>query len=140
MVKALADRLAEALAEMMHARVRQELWGYAKEEKLSNEDLIAEKYRGIRPAPGYPACPDHSEKKVLFELLDAERHTGISLTESCAMYPTASVSGFYFAHPEARYFGIGKIGRDQVEAYAAAKKMTIAEAEKWLRPQLNYNT
>ena len=138
MVKALADRLAEAFAELMHAKVRQELWGYAADEELSNDDLIAEKYQGIRPAPGYPACPDHSEKKILFDLLNVEESIGVSLTESCAMYPTASVSGFYFAHPQAKYFGVGKIGKDQVEAYAASKNISLAEAEKWLTPQLNY--
>ena len=130
MVKALADRLAEAFAEVMHTKVRKELWGYETNEDLLNDDLIAEKYIGIRPAPGYPACPDHSEKKVLFDLLDVEENIGVSLTESCAMYPTASVSGFYFAHPEAKYFGVGKIGKDQVEAYAEAKNITLEEAEK----------
>jgi 5-methyltetrahydrofolate--homocysteine methyltransferase len=137
MVKALADRLAEAFAELMHEKVRKELWGFAKGE-LSNEELIKENYQGIRPAPGYPACPDHSDKQILFELLDVEDAIGVGLTESFAMYPAASVSGFYFAHPEARYFGVGKIGLDQVEAYADKKNITVEEAEKWLRPQLNY--
>jgi len=137
MVKALADRLAEAFAELMHAKVRKELWGY-DQEALSNEELIKESYKGIRPAPGYPACPDHSEKRILFELLEVEESIGISLTESYAMYPTASVSGFYFANPEARYFGVGKIGLDQVKAYADKKNITVEEAEKWLMPQLNY--
>ncbi len=138
MVKALADRLAEAFAELLHARVRREFWGYAPQEQLANDDLIAENYQGIRPAPGYPACPDHAEKMILFDLLKVEENIGIQLTESCAMYPTASVSGFYFGHPQAKYFGVGKIGRDQVEAYAARKNITVAEAEKWLMPQLNY--
>lgn len=138
MVKALADRLAEAFAELMHKRVRKEIWGYAADEGLDNNELIAEKYKGIRPAPGYPACPEHTEKRILFELLDAEEKTGIQLTESFAMYPAASVSGFYFAHPESKYFGLGKIGKDQLEEYAERKGMTIEEAEKWLAPNLNY--
>jgi 5-methyltetrahydrofolate--homocysteine methyltransferase len=139
MVKALADRLAEAFAEYLHERVRRELWAYAPHEQLSNADLIAEKYRGIRPAPGYPACPDHTEKRTLFELLQAEKTAGILLTESYAMYPAASVSGYYFAHPAAKYFGLGKIGKDQIEEYAARKGMTTQEVEKWLAPNLNYN-
>lgn len=139
MVKALADRLAEAFAEYLHERVRRELWAYAPHEQLSNADLIAEKYRGIRPAPGYPACPDHTEKRTLFELLQAEKIAGILLTESYAMYPAASVSGYYFAHPAAKYFGLGKIGKDQIEEYAARKGMTTQEVEKWLAPNLNYN-
>jgi 5-methyltetrahydrofolate--homocysteine methyltransferase len=138
LVKALADRLAEALAERMHARVRRELWGYAPGETLSNADLILEKYDGIRPAPGYPAQPDHTEKKTLFALLDAEKNTGVKLTESFAMWPGASVSGFYFSHAESYYFGVGKIERDQVEDYAARKDMTVAEMERWLAPILNY--
>lgn len=138
MVKALADRLAEAFAELMHARVRKEFWGYEENEHLSNQDLIAEQYVGIRPAPGYPACPDHSEKKILFDLLEVEDNIGIQLTESYAMYPAASVSGFYFANPEAKYFGVGKIGKDQLEAYASRKGIAVDEAEKWLTPQLNY--
>jgi 5-methyltetrahydrofolate--homocysteine methyltransferase len=137
MTKALADRLAEAYAEKMHELVRRDYWGYAKTENLSNEDLIQEKYVGIRPAPGYPACPEHTEKRTLFDLLDAER-TGIKLTESFAMYPTAAVSGFYFAHPQSRYFGLGKISRDQVEDYAIRKNMPVEEAERWLSPNLGY--
>jgi 5-methyltetrahydrofolate--homocysteine methyltransferase len=140
LLKALADRLAEAATEYLHERVRRELWGYAAGETLSNEDLIAERYRGIRPAPGYPACPDHTEKGKLWELLDVERGIGLRLTESFAMYPTAAVSGFYFAHPDARYFAVGKIDRDQVESYAARKNMTVAEVEKWLAPNLGYDT
>ena len=137
MAEALADRLAEALAEWLHARVRRE-WGYGRDESLSCEDLIAEKYRGIRPAAGYPACPDHTEKATLWALLDAERATGIRLTETFAMYPAASVSGLYFSHPQARYFAVGKIGRDQVSDYARRKQMTIAEVERWLAPNLGY--
>ncbi|SMD32427.1 methionine synthase (B12-dependent) [Reichenbachiella faecimaris] len=139
MIKAIADRLAEAFAELMHEKVRKELWGYASDEKLDNEHLISEKYMGIRPAPGYPACPDHTEKPILFGLLDAENETGIILTESNAMYPAASVSGFYFAHEESKYFGLGKIEKDQVEDYAKRKGMTLEEVEKWLSPNLNYN-
>jgi 5-methyltetrahydrofolate--homocysteine methyltransferase len=139
LVKALADRLAEALAEHMHERVRRELWGYAPSEKLSNDELIAEKYRGIRPAPGYPAQPDHTEKATLWRLMDVRRHTGISLTESYAMWPGASVSGLYFAHPDSHYFGVGKVERDQVAEYAERKGWTIAEAERWLAPVLNYD-
>jgi 5-methyltetrahydrofolate--homocysteine methyltransferase len=138
MVKALADRLAEAFAEKMHELVRKEYWGYAKDETLSNEDLIKEKYSGIRPAPGYPACPDHTEKETLFQLLDAEATTGIKLTESFAMYPTAAVSGFYFAHPDSRYFGLGKISKDQVEDYAKRKNMDLEVVERWLSPNLGY--
>ena len=136
MVKALADRLAEAFAEHLHLRVRKEFWGYAKDEKLSNDELIAEKYRGIRPAPGYPACPDHTEKGLLFELLNAEKNAGMSLTESYAMLPTAAVSGFYFAHPDAQYFAVGKIEQDQVQDYAIRKGWDKATAEKWLAPLL----
>ncbi len=138
LAKALADRLAEALAERMHQRVRRELWGYAPDEALANEQLIQEEYQGIRPAPGYPACPDHTEKGTLFELLDAEARIGVRLTESFAMTPTAAVSGWYFWHPEARYFGVGKIGRDQVEDYARRKGMPLADAERWLAPNLGY--
>jgi 5-methyltetrahydrofolate--homocysteine methyltransferase len=138
LASALADRLAEALAERMHERVRTELWGYAPSEKLSNELLIEEKYRGIRPAPGYPACPDHTEKRTLFALLDAERRAGIELTESYAMLPGASVSGFYLAHPASYYFGIGRIGEDQVEDYARRKGMPVEEIEAWLAPVLAY--
>ena len=139
MVKALADRFAEAFAERMHQRVRRELWGYAPEEALDNEALIKETYRGIRPAPGYPACPDHTEKQTLFALLDAPRNTGVELTESFAMHPAASVSGLYFAHPDSRYFGVSKIERDQVEDYAARKSWSVAEAEQWLAPVLGYD-
>ncbi|MTI20390.1 methionine synthase, partial [Fulvivirga sp. RKSG066] len=138
MVKALADRLAEAFAELMHEKVRKEIWGYAKDESFDNESLIKESYDGIRPAPGYPACPDHTEKKLLFDLLEVEKNTGITLTESYAMYPAASVSGFYFAHPESKYFGLGKISKDQVEDYASRKGMSLEEAEKWLAPNLEY--
>jgi 5-methyltetrahydrofolate--homocysteine methyltransferase len=138
MLKALADRLAEAFAELMHERVRREFWGYAKDEALSNEDMIAEKYRGIRPAQGYPACPEHTEKGPLFELLKAPENAGITITESFAMLPTAAVSGFYFAHPESTYFALGKIGRDQVEDYAKRKGWDLATAEKWLAPVLGY--
>ncbi|WP_316746817.1 methionine synthase [Pedobacter gandavensis] len=138
MAKALADRLAEAFAERMHELVRKDYWGYAKDEKLSNEDLIKEEYAGIRPAPGYPACPEHSEKGTLFELLDAENKIGLRLTESYAMYPTAAVSGFYFAHPQSRYFGLGKITKDQVAEYATRKDMPLEEVERWLSPNLAY--
>jgi 5-methyltetrahydrofolate--homocysteine methyltransferase len=139
MAKALADRLAEALAERMHERVRKEFWAYAPDEALGGSDLIAEKYRGIRPAPGYPAQPDHSEKATLFTLLDGERQIGVRLTESFAMWPGASVCGFYFSHPESYYFGVGRIERDQVEDYAKRKKWTFEQAEKWLAPILNYD-
>ena len=138
MIKALADRLAEAFTELMHEKVRKELWGYDTDESLDNESLIREKYSGIRPAPGYPACPDHTEKATLFKLLDVENNTGISLTESYAMYPASSVSGFYFSHPDSKYFGLGKIGKDQVEDYARRKQMSVGEVEKWLQPNLNY--
>jgi 5-methyltetrahydrofolate--homocysteine methyltransferase len=138
MVKALADRLAEAFAEALHAKVRRELWAYAPGETLTNEQLIAEDYAGIRPAPGYPAQPDHTEKRTLFTLLDAEKATGLKLTESYAMWPAAAVSGLYFAHPESRYFGVGKIGRDQVLDYASRKGWSPEEAERWLAPILNY--
>jgi 5-methyltetrahydrofolate--homocysteine methyltransferase len=139
MVKALADRLAEALAERLHERVRKESWGYAAEEALDNEALIREAYRGIRPAPGYPACPEHTEKRSLWALLDVERRIGLQLTESCAMVPTAAVSGFYFAHPEARYFAVGRIQRDQVADYARRKGLSVEEAERWLAPNLGYD-
>jgi 5-methyltetrahydrofolate--homocysteine methyltransferase len=139
MIKALCDRLAEAFAERMHERVRRELWGYAPNEQLSCEDLILEKYRGIRPAPGYPAQPDHTEKATLFRLLDAEAQAGIQLTESYAMWPGASVSGLYFAHPDSHYFGVGKVERDQVEDYARRKGWSVAECERWLAPVLNYD-
>ncbi len=139
MVKALADRLAEAFAEALHEKVRRELWAYAPQERLTNEQLIAEAYAGIRPAPGYPAQPDHTEKRTLLALLDAEKTAGVKLTESCAMWPAAAVSGLYFSHPESRYFGLGKIGRDQVADYAARKGWTQEEAERWLAPVLNYD-
>jgi 5-methyltetrahydrofolate--homocysteine methyltransferase len=139
MVKALADRLAEAFAEALHEKVRRELWAYAPQEKLTNEQLIAEDYAGIRPAPGYPAQPDHTEKRILFTLLDAEKATGVKLTENYAMWPAAAVSGFYFSHPGSRYFGVGKIGRDQVADYAARKGWTVEEAERWLALILNYD-
>ena len=137
--KALCDRLAEAFAECLHARVRREFWGYAAAETLSNDELIAEKYSGIRPAPGYPAQPDHTEKRTLWELMDVQNATGIELTESFAMWPGSAVSGFYFAHPESHYFGVGKIERDQVEDYARRKGMTVEETERWLAPVLNYD-
>jgi 5-methyltetrahydrofolate--homocysteine methyltransferase len=139
LLRALADRLAEAFAEHMHARVRREFWGYAADENLSNEEIIAEQYRGIRPAPGYPAQPDHTEKATLFRLIDGEAGAGVKLTESFAMWPGSSVSGLYFSHPEARFFGVGKIDKDQVEDYAARKGWTVAEAERWLAPNLTYN-
>jgi 5-methyltetrahydrofolate--homocysteine methyltransferase len=138
MLKALADRLAEASAEHFHERVRRELWGYASQEMLTNDQLIREEYRGIRPAPGYPACPDHTEKAKLWQMLDVERNAGIRLTESYAMYPTAAVSGWYIGHPDARYFTLGKIDRDQVEDYARRKGMSVEEMEKWLSPNLGY--
>jgi 5-methyltetrahydrofolate--homocysteine methyltransferase len=138
LVKALADRLAEAFAERLHERVRREFWGYVPSEALDNTELIREAYQGIRPAPGYPACPDHTEKGTLFDLLDVERRVGISLTESFAMTPTAAVSGWYFWHPEARYFGVGRISRDQVEDYARRKGMTVEDVERWLAPNLSY--
>ncbi|MBT6407382.1 MAG: methionine synthase, partial [Rhodospirillaceae bacterium] len=138
LLEALADRLAEAFAEHMHERVRREFWSYSEHEDLENHDLIKEEYQGIRPAPGYPACPDHTEKSTLFKLLDVENQTGISLTESFAMLPAASVSGFYFSHLESQYFGIGKISKDQIEDYARRKGVSLAEAERWLRPSLDY--
>ena len=138
-LQALADRLAEAFTELLHERVRKEYWGYVAEEHLSNEQLIREEYMGIRPAPGYPACPDHTEKRKLFHMLDATTHTGIILTESLAMYPASSVSGWYFAHPESKYFGVGKIEKDQVLDYTARKEMPLAEIERWLRPNLEYD-
>lgn len=139
LIKALADRLAEAFAERMHERVRQELWGYAPAEDIANEDMIRERYQGIRPAPGYPACPDHTEKSTLFRLLDAPNAAGIALTDSYAMQPGSSVSGWYFAHPDASYFGVSRIERDQVEDYARRKSMPIEEVERWLRPVLGYD-
>jgi 5-methyltetrahydrofolate--homocysteine methyltransferase len=139
LLKAMADRLAEAFAELLHLRVRREFWGYAKDEALDADALIAEKYRGIRPAPGYPACPDHTEKGALFELLRAGS-IDMRLTESFAMLPASSVSGFYLAHPEAQYFAVGKIDRDQVADYARRKNMSVTDAEYWLAPVLGYNT
>jgi 5-methyltetrahydrofolate--homocysteine methyltransferase len=138
MLKALADRLAEALAERMHERVRREFWGYAPEERFTNDQLVREDYRGIRPAPGYPACPDHTEKATLWRMLDVENNAGIRLTESYAMYPTAAVSGWYFSHPEARYFQVGRIDADQVADYARRKGMAVADAERWLAPVIGY--
>ena len=138
-LKALADRLAEALAEYLHARVRKEFWAYDESEKLTNDELIAESYKGIRPAPGYPACPDHTEKGKLWQLLDVESSIDLKLTDSYAMFPTAAVSGFYFSHPKAKYFSVGKIARDQVESFAERKGLTLEEAEKWLAPSLGYD-
>ena len=138
MLKALADRLAEAFAERLHERVRREYWAYAPDERLARTQLIAEAYRGIRPAPGYPACPDHTSKGPLFGLLDAERNAGMQVTESFAMLPASSVAGFYISHPESSYFAVGKIGRDQVMDYASRAGISIAEAERWLAPNLGY--
>jgi 5-methyltetrahydrofolate--homocysteine methyltransferase len=136
MVKAIADRFAEAAAEYLHKEVRTNYWGYAKDEVLSNDELIGEQYKGIRPAPGYPACPDHLEKETIWDLLDVENNIGVTLTESLAMWPAASVSGYYFAHPEAKYFGVGKITKEQLTEYAQRKGITIEKAEKWLTPNL----
>ena len=138
MIKVLADRLAEALAEMLHYRVRTHYWAYDADESLSNADMIREKYQGIRPAAGYPACPEHTEKNTLWKLLDIRTVIGMQLTASCAMLPTAAVSGIYFARPESRYFTVGKINKDQVEDYARRKGISIEEAEKWLAPNLGY--
>jgi 5-methyltetrahydrofolate--homocysteine methyltransferase len=137
MTEALADRLAEAFAEYLHRKVRIE-WGYGKSENLSVEQLIEEQYRGIRPAAGYPACPDHTEKWTLWNVLDVEKNTGIRLTESCAMWPGSSVSGLYFAHPQSKYFGVGKLDRDQVVDYHRRKGMDLPVIERWLGPNLNY--
>jgi 5-methyltetrahydrofolate--homocysteine methyltransferase len=139
LLEALADRFAEALAEKMHELTRKVFWGYATDESLRNEEIIKEKYQGIRPAPGYPACPEHTEKGTLWELLQPEDRIGLKITESYAMWPAAAVSGFYFSHPQSRYFGTGKIQRDQVEDYAKRKGWTMAEAEKWLGPVLGYD-
>jgi 5-methyltetrahydrofolate--homocysteine methyltransferase len=139
LLKALADRLAEAFAERMHERVRREFWGYAPDEALDNDTLIAEGYRGIRPAPGYPACPDHTEKATLFRLLDVPTKAGITLTEGFSMYPAAAVSGWYFAHPDSQYFVVGRITREQVDDYARRKGWTREEAERWLAPILDYD-
>ena len=136
MIKALADRLAEAFAEYLHKEVRTEYWGYASEENLSNQELIKEEYKGIRPAPGYPACPDHLEKLTIWEVLKVEERIGVKLTESLAMWPAASVSGYYFANPEARYFGVGKIKEDQVKDFAERKGISLKKAEKWLNPNI----
>ncbi|MBI3884138.1 MAG: methionine synthase, partial [Opitutae bacterium] len=138
MAKALGDRLAEALAEMLHKSAR-DFSGYGKTENLSMQDIIREKYRGIRPAPGYPACPDHTEKRLLFDLLGAEKATGITLTESFAMMPPSAVSGFYLNHPDSKYFAVGKLARDQVEDYAQRKSMPLPEVERWLGPYLDYD-
>lgn len=137
MVKAVGDRLAEALAELAHKKVR-EIFGYGLNENLSNEDLIKEKYRGVRPAPGYPACPDHTEKQILWDLMRANECTTVRLTENFAMNPASSVSGFYFNHPEARYFNVGNVGKDQIENYAKRKGVTLEYVEKWLSPNLGY--
>ena len=135
MVKALADRLAEAFAELLHHRARQD-WGYGTSEELSMDDIVKERYRGIRPAPGYPACPDHTQKKTLWKMMDVQHHTGIMLTESYAMWPGSSVCGLYFGHPDSRYFAINRIDRDQLENYSERKKMPLSECEKWLSPIL----
>ena len=139
LLESLADRLAEAFAERLHERVRKEIWGYAPDEHLDSVGLIKEQYDGIRPAPGYPACPEHTEKQTLWELLDVEKHTGIALTESMAMWPGASVSGFYYSHPQSQYFVVGRLGRDQVADYAERKGWTLTEAERWLSPNLGYD-
>jgi 5-methyltetrahydrofolate--homocysteine methyltransferase len=138
MIKALADRLAEAFAELLHEKVRKEFWGYAPNENFTAQELVKESYRGIRPAPGYPACPDHTEKIEHFELFEVYPKTGIELTDSMAMFPTAAVSGLYFANPESHYFSLGKINKDQVQDYAKRKGMSLEETEKWLRPNLGY--
>ena len=136
MIKALADRLAEAFAEYLHKKVRTQDWNYAKNENLSNDELIKENYKGIRPAPGYPACPDHLEKKTIWKLLNVEENIGVELTESLAMWPAASVSGYYFGNPEAKYFGLGKINKDQVNDYSKRRHISMEEAEKWLSPNI----
>jgi 5-methyltetrahydrofolate--homocysteine methyltransferase len=138
LLESLADRLAEAFAERLHERVRRDIWGYAPDEHLSAQDILAEKFVGIRPAPGYPACPDHTEKQALWSLLDVERRVGIRLTESMAMWPGAAVSGWYFSHPQSQYFVVGRLGQDQVEEYASRKGWSLAEAERWLGPNLGY--
>jgi 5-methyltetrahydrofolate--homocysteine methyltransferase len=135
----LADRLAEAFAERLHQRVRTEFWGYSTDEALDNDALIAEHYRGVRPAPGYPACPDHSEKATLFALLDAERNAGVQLTESFAMYPAAAVSGYYFSHPRSQYFVVGRVSKEQVGDYARRKGVSLQQAERWLASNLDYD-
>ena len=136
MIKALADRWAEALAEFLHLKVRKEYWGYASQENLNTDELIAEKYKGIRPAPGYPACPDHLEKETIWELLEVEKNIDVRLTESLAMWPASSVSGYYFAHPEARYFGLGQITEEQVANFAKRKGISLEKAKKWLAPNM----
>jgi 5-methyltetrahydrofolate--homocysteine methyltransferase len=138
LLESLADRLAEAFAERLHERVRTEFWGYAPEEHLDPDGLLKERYDGIRPAPGYPACPDHTEKEKLWDLLDVEATTGITLTESMAMWPGAAVSGWYFSHPQSQYFVVGRVGKDQVEDYAARKGAPLARTERWLSPNLGY--
>ena len=139
MIKAIADRLAEAFAEYLHEKVRKVYWGYAANENLSNEELIRENYQGIRPAPGYPACPEHTEKGTIWQLLDVEAHTGMKLTESFAMWPGASVSGWYFSHPDSKYFAVAQLQRDQIEDYALRKGMSVSEVERWLAPNLGYD-
>ena len=139
LIKSLGDRIAEGFAEKMHKDVREKFWGYSPKENLKNDDLIMEKYQGIRPAPGYPACPDHTEKETLFKLLDIENNIKVSLTESYAMYPSSSVAGLYFSNPKSSYFGVGKLKRDQVESYAKRKGISLKEAEKWLGPNLDYS-
>ncbi|MGZ6778347.1 MAG: vitamin B12 dependent-methionine synthase activation domain-containing protein, partial [Mycobacterium sp.] len=139
LLESIADRLAEAFAERMHQRVRKEFWGYQPDEQLDSDALIGEKYVGIRPAPGYPACPEHTEKTTLFQLLDVKERTGIELTESMAMWPGAAVSGWYFSHPQSQYFVVGRLAQDQVADYAKRKGWTLAEAERWLAPNLGYN-
>ncbi len=139
MLSAICDRFAEAFAERLHERVRKEFWGYAEDEKLNSQDLISEQYQGIRPAPGYPACPDHSEKSSLFQLLDVEKNTGIKLTENFAMWPAASICGYYFSHPKSSYFGVGKLNKDQVSDYATRKQKSLKYVERWLQPNLNYD-
>jgi 5-methyltetrahydrofolate--homocysteine methyltransferase len=139
LLESLADRLAEAFAERMHERVRKEFWGYQPDEALDNDALIGEKYVGIRPAPGYPACPEHTEKQTLWKLLDVEANTGIELTDSMAMWPGAAVSGWYFSHPQSQYFVVGRLAVDQVADYASRKGWTLKEAERWLGPNLGYN-
>jgi 5-methyltetrahydrofolate--homocysteine methyltransferase len=138
LLEALADRLAEAFAERLHQRVRTEFWGYATEDEKTNEDLIAERYQGIRPAPGYPACPEHTEKRTIWELLDVTANTGIELTDGMAMWPGAAVSGIYYGHPQSQYFVVGRLGQDQVADYARRKGWTLKEAEHWLSPNLGY--
>ena len=137
MVKALADRFAEAFAEYLHKEVRTKYWGFSNDENLSNDDLIKENYRGIRPAPGYPSCPDHLEKNTIWELLDVEKKIGVKLTESLAMWPAASVSGYYFANPDSKYFGLGKIDKDQVKDYSKRREISVEKATKWLNPNIN---